>query len=306
MRNVVAGLVIFCFLDGGAAYAALGCYAEKCLPLVYRFDVDARGIRARLGGRWATSSEAIRTIRFNGTRWTEGEPYPKPDREPRFHCPTAIRARNYAEITDSSWQESDMTVCAATDDYIYAGLGYYDGEGVDGRGGLLRLDRRSGHVELRRLPLLEDVSVNAIVAQGSTVWLGTTFHEECTGVPFAHGLVLFDWSTGEIKTYEGSDDGPAGFVIHDLHLSGRALWVATDAGISRLDIPTGRWRHWLPEEKDDRLIEANELPAERILRMLHQTLPPDCFRSDNFENQLLEGLAKFRPKLFASIRRPSP
>ena len=304
MRNVAVGVLIACLLDAGAAYAALGCYAEKCLPLVRRFDVDANGLRAHLGGRWDTSGKVIRTIRFNGASWTEGEPYHKPDREPRFPCPGAIRAHNYAEITDSSWQESDMTVCAGTSDSVYAGLGYYDGEGVNGRGGLLRLDRRSGRVEIRRLPLLEDVSVNAIAADGTIVWLGTAVHQECIGLPFAHGLVRYDWSTGETKTYEGSDDGPAGFVVHDLHLSGRALWVATDAGISRLDVPTGRWRHWLPEEQDGR-IQAKELPAERILAILYRSLSEDCVRSDMFENQLLEGLAKFRPNLLAWLRRPS-
>jgi hypothetical protein len=195
-----------------------------------------------------------------------------------------------------------MTVCAETAEFIYAGLGYYDGEGIDGRGGLLRVERRTGRIDVRRLALLEDVSVNAIAADGSVVWLGTTVHQECAGLPFAHGLITYDWSTGKVKTYERSDDGPAGFVIHDLFASGRALWVATDAGISRLDRPTGRWRHWLPEEKSGK-IYANELAAEMILERLFRSSPPACLRSDMFENQLVEGLAKFRPGLLARLRR---
>lgn len=290
MRFVIA-LLLF----APSASAALVCYADACLPVVSRFEIGVGGqLHARLGGRWETSDPTIRRMTFDGQRWREIAPARKPETE-RFPCPPVVKAKNYARITDSAWQEDDMTVCAQTPDFTYAGLGFYDGEGISGTGGLLRVDRRTGRVEVRRLPLLERVSVNAIVADGDVIWFGTTTNQECVGTPFVHGLVMYNWRTRELRTYEGSDDGPAGFAIHDIHLNGRALWIATDLGISRLDMPTGRWRHWLPEEKDGR-IEAKELAAEVIFTRLLRTIPEDCLRVELFDNALMEGLARFRPR----------
>jgi hypothetical protein len=198
----------------------------------------------------------------------------------RQDCPKEFRAKNYE------------TFCAETGLWIYGGLSFYDGEGMTGTGGLLRLDKKSRTVAVRRLPILRDVSINSIAADGNVVWFGTTRHQECDGEPFVHGLVRYDWATREVKTYEGSDDGPIGFVINDLLLDEHSLWAATDLGISRLDRDSNTWHHYTPAKK--------ERSAKEILEDLLRKTPRDCLRSENFENELVEGLAKFRPKLLAS------
>jgi hypothetical protein len=186
----------------------------------------------------------------------------------------------------------------ATGERIYGGLSFYDGEGTTGTGGLLRLDKKSRAVEVRRLPILRDVSVNSIAADGDVVWFGTTRELECTGEPFVHGLVRYDWSTREIKTYEGSDDGPIGLVINDLLFDEHSLWAATDLGISRLDLDSNAWHHYTPAKK--------ERSAKAILQELLRKTPRECLRSDDFENELVEGLAKFRPQLLADYLRGVP
>jgi hypothetical protein len=281
------------------ASAALVCYVEDCLPLASSFYVDGQGrLGARLGGRWSLKGSS-RAIYFDGSAGREDSSTPRRHQKARFPCPADVTRKNYAQITDSAWQTANMPVCADTPAFIYVGLGFYDGEGIAGQGGLLRIDKHSHHVEQRTLPLLDRVSVNSIVAKDAEVWFGTTTYQECSGTPFVHGLIHYNWETGDLQTYEGSDDGPIGFVIHDLRLDQRGLWVATDLGLSLLDQQTHRWRHWLPEEKNGR-IEATEMPAEAILMHLAGTIPSNCLRSELFANQLIEGLQRFRPALLRS------
>ena len=122
-------------------------------------------------------------------------------------CPKSFRAKNYAKSNEPS-PDSWKVVCAETVSFVYGGISFYDGEGITGEGGLLRLNRETKKIEVRRLPLLRKVSVNSIAADGDVVWFGTRIETECIGYPFAHGLVRYDWKTGAIQTWEGKDDGP--------------------------------------------------------------------------------------------------
>jgi len=212
-------------------------------------------------------------------------------------CPKEFRAKNYARSNGGS-SEWWKTICAATGPWIYGGLSFYDGEGITGTGGLLRLERKSRAVEVRRLPILRDVSVNSIAADGNVVWFGTTRDQECVGEPFVHGLVRYDWSGGAIQTYEGSDDGPIGFVINDLQIDDHSLWAATDLGVSRLDLDTNTWHHYTPAKE--------ERSAKSILEELLRRTPRECLLSENFENELVEGLARFRPEFLAAYLHGVP
>ena len=226
--------VTFLLLFATSARTALVCYVESCLPLVERFGADGAGrLRAFLGGR---------TLIFNGEQWREG-PRGKPPK--RMPCRT-------------------MSVCTRTSEFTYVGLGFSGDEGMRGRGGLVRIDRHTGRSEMRRLKMLDDVSINAIAAEGDTVWFGTTTHGECEGQPPARGLAQYDWRTRKLTRLRGV----AGFVMHDIVVTREAVWVATDLGISRLDRASATWRHWLPESRG-----ATELTAEAIYRRLLRTLP---------------------------------
>ena len=209
----------------------------------------------------------------------------------RIVCPQQFRATNYAKSNGGA--ESWNVVCAESGPFVYGGLSFYDGEGITGTGGLLRFNRDTHKIELRRLPLLKDVSINSIAADGDVVWFGTTRNEECVGQPFVHGLVRYDWKTGAIKTYEGRDDGPLGFIISAIALRDHSLWAQTELGLSRLDLDTGTWHHFDSKR--------HERSAKEIFRGLLRTIPRDCRRTDNYHDQLIEGLQLFRPRLLQSI-----
>jgi hypothetical protein len=117
--------------------------------------------------------------------------------------------------------------------------------------------------------------------------------------------LAYDWATGKITTYEKSDDGPLGFVPHDLLLRGSELWVASDLGISLLNTKTGVWRHWFFEEREGGIV-GEELAVERIFRRFMRTLAPNCRVNDDSLDQLHDGLAKFRPRLLRRLEIELP
>jgi hypothetical protein len=253
-----------------AVLAALVCYYEEPMPLVSRFASDAHGnLLAYSRGR---------VFAFDGRTWRDAGKL-KDTPEPTFPCPDFVKKRNDAK---ASYDDIPLCVCTQTDDYIYVGLAYYEGEGGTGRGGLVRIRKRDGRVTDRRSTKLDDVSINAIAAEGDVVWFGTTHHGECVGLPIAHGLVRYNFATGEFRTFEKSDDGPAGFVIHDIRIEPSWLWVATDLGISRMDRKTGAWQHWLPGERATRV--------DALYARLLKSMPQEV------REQIREGLARFRPR----------
>lgn len=209
----------------------------------------------------------------------------------RIVCPRQFRSKNYAKSNGGA--ESWSVVCAESGSLVYGGLSFYSGEGITGTGGLLRLDRAAKKLDVRRPPMLKDVSINSIAADGDVIWFGTTRLEECEGQPFAHGLVRYDWKSGDIKTWEGSDDGPIGFVVTSIVLRGRSLWVQTELGLSRLDFDSNSWHHFDAKRR--------ERPAKDIFQQLLRTVPRDCRRTDDYDDVLVEGLQLFRPRLLQSI-----
>ena len=214
----------------------------------------------------------------------------------RVECPKQFRAKNYAKSNGGA--ESWSVVCAQSGSLVYGGLSFYAGEGITGTGGLLRLDRATKKLDVRRPTLLKDVSINSIAADGDVVWFGTTFNGECVGQPFVHGLVRYDWKSGEIKMWESSNDGPIGFVINAIALRDHSLWVETDLGLSRLDFDTNAWHHFDSKRR--------ERTVKQIIEPLLRTVPRECLLSESFENQLIEGLARFRPRLLISYLNSAP
>lgn len=206
-------------------------------------------------------------------------------------CPKSFRAKNYAkaEGDPNLWN----VVCAESGPWVYGGLSFYDGEGNTGEGGLLRLNRQTNEIEVRRPKMLRKVSINSIAADGDVVWFGTRIETECEGYPFVHGLVRYDWKTGESKTWTGSDDGPIGFLMNAIALRDSAVWVETELGLSKLDLTTNTWHHFDAQRR--------ERTAKEIFDHLLKSVPRDCRATDNYDDVLIEGLQVFRPKLLQSI-----
>src|SRR3989442_708152 len=81
---------------------------------------------------------------------------------------------------------------------------------------------------IRRPAAIRPFSIDSIVHDGESLWLSTIGHYECIGDPPALGLARYEWEMDRLDTFVGRDDGPCGFVVHDLLLDAKYLWVATD------------------------------------------------------------------------------
>lgn len=306
-RAKLVGLGIALLLVARRLPAPLSCYSEGVLPLVYELRAtDAGGLVAQLGGKWAGSRSTIPTIRYTDEKgWTEGDPIEKPQAPLAEACPPIFRQFNIAESSDSEWKSTTSVVCAASGRYVFGGASFYDGEGISGTGAIARYDTETGILDVRHPRFLRDLSIDHIAAEGQVLWFGTTQHFECVGDPFARGLVRYDWDTAEIETYEESDDGPLGFVVHGLVLTPARIWVATDIGISMLDRASGTWRHWIPDGKPG-AIRIREITPAKAFRMLFASIDRERLMNDSYSNQLVEGLARFRPRLLREILGEQP
>lgn len=279
------------------------CYSDGVLPVVYDLTKTNEGLAARLGGKFLTS-QIIPTIRYTESRgWVEGAPVEKPERAQAETCPPIFSNFNIAGSSD--WPSSTSVVCSASGRYVFGGGSFYDGEGISGIGAIARYDTETGILDVRHPRFLRAFSIDFIATEGSTVWFGTTQHFECIGEPFGRGLVRYDWDTARITTYEGTDDGPLGFAVHGLVLTPERAWVATDIGVSVLDRSSGTWRHWLPEGTPGD-VKVKETTPAKAFRELFASIGREDLRNEIYENQLVEGLALFRPRLLREILREQP
>ncbi len=206
---------------------------------------DAQAAKERQGARRQAREERCEAI-----------PYHPPDAQ------TAIALRPHLRVGNTV--EEKPTSCDERDGVLWFGLGFYEGEGSDGVGGVARYDPKTKQIEVRRPEWLRDKSVDRIVFDGHDLWLGAWQQYEKDEDLW--GLARYDWEREELHPLAG-DDAPCGFKVFDLLLENGRLWVATDLALSRLDLSTLTWAHWIPE-RDGTLRSGSCRPVyERVLRV---------------------------------------
>lgn len=131
---------------------------------------------------------------------------------------------------------------------------------------------------------------------GQWLWLGTTGYYECIAESPDHGIIRYEWNADQIETFEGQDDGPCGFVVHDLLLEKRYQWVATDLGLSRWDRQAKKWAHYVPDPAASPLMRPPTCAAlyTDLLKILPGTFDPQY--DFIFYSQLFDPLKRFRPR----------
>ncbi len=311
--------------------AAFTCYNERYLPAVFKLEETGEGIRVHLGGAYADLEKGVApvlTYREDGG-WSHVEsrscemceagshggtcraPIPKwgstssQEREcgPGENCRRGIPAISVTtgeEIVPVV--EETPSACDVRGKVIWFGVNFYRGEGLIGYGGLGRYEKGTGQPEIRRLPELRNYPIHKVVWDGESLWAATTLNYECIGHPPALGLIRYKWNTLELTHYKGKNDGPCGFVVHDLLLRKGFLWVATDIGLSRRD-PNDQWTHFLPDRKSPGMV--TETRCEVIYQNLLDTLPKNEFCDEGAScNQMFrKNLKEFRPDF---VKRHKP
>ena len=318
--TLVLLLVVF---GASAAHAEVVCYSEAYYSPVLRLTLTELGLEALLGGRAVDRTvEPRRTpvLTYTAARgWEVGPPLhcdsdrgcAEPAASVQSPAPRvtlskseAVRLRPALRRAESIEQRIGATT--EHDGFVWFGIAFYEGEGVNGVGGVGRYDPRTGETIVRRPPLIRDSSVDRIVHDGQALWLATTTHRECSGNPPTHGLVRYDWSTGRIQSYEKRDDGPCGFTIHDLLIDGGYLWVASDLGLSRRRLGRERWQHFVPDATATPPMRPTT--CEALYSRLLDTLPREAtdVQGGSYYKQLLDPLKRFRPKYVEGYLRSQP
>lgn len=201
-------------------------------------------------------------------------------------------------LADQDVVDQNYSACVAQGSSVWFGIGFYDGDGPPGIGGLGRYDVKTKRMELRRPRFLHDSSILHIHHDGERLWLATAGHYECMGTPPTLGLVGYDWKTRRVRTFLGGDDGPCGLLVNGFLQRGDDMWVATDLGLSRWNRKSSRWTNYLPMPSATPPLRETSCPD--LYRHLTETLPhsgwSDVQPAASPYHQLMENLAKLRPR----------
>ncbi len=322
----IHGLLLFLGLGVSVAdvRAAFTCYNEKYLPAVFKLEETSEGIRVHLGGAYADLEKRVAPVlayREDGG-WSHvesrscamceagshggtcREPVPKWDSAssqerkcgPGEDCRRGIPAISLAtgkEIEEIV--EETPSACDVRGEVVWFGINFYRGEGYTGYGGLGRYEQQTKKLEIRRLPELRNYPIHKVAWDGENLWAATTLNYECIGHPPALGLIRYKWESRELTHYKGRNDGPCGFVVHDLLWSKGFLWVASDIGFSRWNKKNGQWTHFLPDMKSPGKVTESRCGA--IYKNLLETLPRNefCGEDASCYQMFYKSLGEFRP-----------
>ena len=330
MKKIVLVVILLSFFIVISARAASVCYNDKYYPAVVRLEETKNGFIAYLGGKFRivqtkdTSSCPTYTSTYPSAIYDEGSGWKISEKsivcKSQFDCidwdeTENMDAKKIPPIEMSNeeairyspnlakWDDLEIEQCVAatfTDgDLIWFGIEFYDGEGTTGIGGFGKYDMKARKIEIVRPSLTINSSIRPLLYDGHSLWFGTYHSWECIGTPPANGLIRYEWKTGKIQSYEGTDDGPCGFLIRDILRKGRYLWVATDFGLSRWDYRKKKWEHFVPtpgEAIPFRCTICQAIYAELLNSLPKENDPEECNNFSNYYEQLTNELEEFYPK----------
>lgn len=324
--RLAGSLVVFLLLLVPEAWSGVDSVAEHYYPSVVRLEQTASGLRALLGRRFMKPGAqgfpiAKPILRYGPANGWEHEESSACGKDRDFAClpkkqeeqtaiPPITLPREEAVALRPSLQQAEQIeqqVYAWTryGEFIWFGIGFYGGEGVSGVGGIGRYHPKTQQMEIRRPQALRDVSTSHLAHDGETLWLGTAgYYEGPDG--YGHGLVQYDWSADRLTTFEGTDEGPCGFMVNDLLLEQNYLWVATDLGLSRWDRKSRTWAHYVPDPERSlpmRTVTCPELYAS-LLKVLPRSYQPS-FDTIPY-SELFQSIKHFRPRFLTSYVKVMP
>lgn len=309
-----------------SSWAAFVCYEEKFYPSVVKLEKTDSGIQAFLGGKFFNEDQGRPVERLsmkftNKGGWQREQPLRCPEnsdclpkQEPKAHdIPPITLSKKEAvalvpRLKDAEHIDQRVSDWTEQDGITWFGISFYSGEGSDGVGGIGRFDPTLNKTVIRRPKAILDSSIDHILHDGEWLWFGTMGHYECLGTPPTHGLLRYKWATNQIESFEGKEDGPCGFLVHDLLLEQHALWVATDLGLSRFNRRSKTWDHFIPDPTASPPMKPTSCAA--LYSDLLKTIPKDVEPASQFgdvSSQLFDTLKRFRPQfLTKQIERIPP
>ena len=243
--HIRAGLIVatigLLLVGARVSIAGYGCPVYfRMLPWVESLRVEEStvvpvGVRPDWGGtRWARSracSSIIPVISLTREEVAKLEPDLQGILDPEY------------KTFEQDFNQQPVE-CMTHNEFVYFGISFYGGEGYFGVGGLGRYDPGTKTLEVRRPELLRDASISKLEHDGEALWFATIYKGEGFSDP-VYGLARYDWEQDKLSHYVGTNDGPCGFWVNDLHYHEGYLWVATDLGVSKYDKTAGQWEHFV-------------------------------------------------------------
>jgi hypothetical protein len=287
------------------ARAAETCYNELGLPLISKLNETEHGIKITLRGFYAKDQFRNLPVIY----WNEEKGWQANSDDKCISCESSHYNQYQSMIphiepipVEDMDAEEKPSIPAYYDGHIWFGLGFYWGEGSIGTGGIGRYTPATKQLEIRRPAELKRVPIQKVVHDGENLWAATKYVFECEDDPPALGLLKYDWSNNKLTQFKSVNEGPCGFVIHDLVWKNGSLWVATDIGLSRWIKENDQWVHYLPDKKDPSLVVTMSCPAIYTYLFREFNNIKWCNMGYNCDKQLLDNLKSFRPEYYESIK----
>lgn len=284
------------------ANASFSCYDETSLPSVRRVDVSDGKIFAYLANS-DTTAKVVALDPIKGWQRLGDRPCLRCDL-PKSSCghgkPSIKLSTENAKALRSDWNWADVeehaTSCHEDRDTTWFSIGFYQGEGVGGVGGIGR--KKGATIEYRWPEGLRESSVGPILYDSGLIWAGTYHSYECTGDIAAKGLVVYDWNTNSLDTFIGKNAGPCGSIVHDLLLHDGKIWVATDLGLSSFDKKTNVWSNFSPGKDGEPAMYKVQCDAlyNAVLWDLVRVPIKGYENFDSYYEMLTGSLRKIKPK----------
>ncbi len=304
MRWVLAVSLLF----STQLHALVVCYDELANPAAISIEPFGVSVISLLGGSgWDAQTKTLPRVLFNGRGWQTFDRVSAQEheaREPRFRkCGINIPLPKLSADEAKSLREwryepdeyaQEITACVAVDGVWYFGIGFYDGEGSTGVGGLGRYDPATGEIDIRRPEPLRGASVTAIAHHEGAFLLGTASFQECSGLVPVHGMLQYDWDSDRMQRVE---EFP-GFLIHDMMSHQGSVWVASDLGLSKGNREAWgySWTHWTYTGDVEHPMQQ-EHRQDMYVRLL-RTLPIEHIPAgDSSYGQFAEHLQAVQPEI---------
>lgn len=213
----------------------------------------------------------------------------------------AIRLRPHLRVGHSA--EETIEACDRRNGYVSFGLGFYEGEGADGVGGIGRFDPATGDLEVRRPAWLRDKSTRHMIDDGRHIWFtALQYYEDGER---SWGLHRYRWADRTLDRLGGTPWSPCGSTVRDLFLTDDRLVVATDFGLSILDLNRQQWNHLALRGRTLAPEECNT-QLSRLLEAMAAGKCPVCSPHQTFEELVRVQPSRLRTILFNSPELRGP
>lgn len=174
---------------------------------------------------------------------------------PDFDDFVRARPKHHEQVGDVEI-ETEIGPVTVHRDRVWFGLTFYDGEGMDGVGGIGWFDPESREARMIYPDSLAGWSVSAIEGHDGSIWVGRVFRGEGNAV--GGGIGRYDLATGAFETFDVA--GVTGAIA----VREETVYALTDKGLVVLEPGKGVERYRvIPERRGAARVVVSREPAHR-------------------------------------------